>query len=762
MWPLWKPAPKISRVHEMIPILHIKEDRETTVTKDGELVRIISLRGQDYTGRDEKLLEAARAQRQSFLEELSSGVSMLIHSARFEIQGELKGDAYESPVVREIAQAWDNTFASSYRTQHYLVIRTARMSLAEKASKRLDKAATKSPEKALNDAIDTTLARLREYQPTVLKGDALVTYWASRVNGRHCFQKDTGGGMLDDLLSDTDLFWPEDKPYQEYLGQTKRFSAWLAIKTYPGTTSGALIDDLFRTRAEFNLFQSVSVLEKDSSEALVQDLQNNVASFIKAGNELMLELNEVRERIAADEIACCRHGWALEVTAPTPGQLEQSVQNITRAVEAHGVRIKRETLNQEPLFWSTWPGLEHHNVRSRVVTTENMSDFATFATIGEGFDSCSWGPMPVTRFRTEAGSEYGFTFHQSPAPQELGHTLVIGGSNAGKTTLMSFLIAMSMKFPGFRGMCLDRLHGMEVMTRMLGGEYTDFSEHSGFNPFQLDDDPENRKFLANVLEMLGQPTDQEERKKIHFAIEQAYRLPKPDRCLDNLINVFGLDEPNTIRARMEEWTTNKPLGGFFSARKDSLSFDKRLVGFDMTLLLNMPRVLGPVANYLFHRLDLVVRKDPGPFVVFVDEVLNYLNEPATAPHVLRSIREIRKQEGVAILAAQEAEAVIEHPMGPDLLKSIATLVLYPAPTAEREHYVKGFGLTDAEFDWIQKPHQRKAMIKRPNTGESAILDVDLKPIGRGLKVFDSSTKAVRKLNDLRRSTPDWREAFLES
>ena len=157
-----------------------------------------------------------------------------------------------------------------------------------------------------------------------------------------------------------------------------------------------------------------------------------------------------------------------------------------------------------------------------------------------------------------------------------------------------------------------------------------------------------------------------------------------------------------------------------------------------------------------------MRKDPGPFVVFVDEVLNYLNEPATAPHVLRSIREIRKQEGVAILAAQEAEAVIEHPMGPDLLKSIATLVLYPAPTAEREHYVKGFGLTDAEFDWIQKPHQRKAMIKRPNTGESAILDVDLKPIGRGLKVFDSSTKAVRKLNDLRRSTTDWREAFLES
>src|SRR5690606_25088260 len=133
-----------------------------------------------------------------------------------------------------------------------------------------------------------------------------------------------------------------------------------------------------------------------------------------------------------------------------------------------------------------------------------------------------------------------------------------------------------------------------------------------------------------------------------------------------------------------------------------------------------------------------------------------------APHILRSIREIRKQDGVAILAAQEAAAIIEHPMGKDLLKSIATYVLYPAPTAEREHYVKGLGLTDAEYEWLLRLHNRQVLVKRTRTGECVIFDLQLNPLGRVLKVFVASTRAVKKLEQLRRCRTAWQEALLES
>lgn len=568
--------------------------------------------------------------------------------------------------------------------------------------------------------------------------------------------------MLDDLLSDVDLYWPDDKPYQVYEGQETRYSAWLAIKAYPGTTTGRMIDDLFRVRAEFNLFQSVEVLSRDAGIAHANDLERNTLSFSESGGEILLELQEVKERLTGGDLAMCRHGFAVEVLGDTPDVLEWNVRAVIQAVEFHGIRVKRETLNQEPLFWSTWPGLEAHNVRARMITTENLSDFVSLATLGEGLDSCSWGPMPVTRFRTESGSEYGFTFHQSPAPRDLGHTLIIGSAGSGKTTLISFLVALCQKFPKMRTVVLDRLHGMEVMCRMLGGTYADFGDGVAFNPFHLNDTDENRRFLRQMLELLAGTDTAEHRELINHAVDQAYRMPKADRCLDELRGAFGLARPGSLQERLSEWYSEGTNGGFFSSRKDSLSFDRRFVGFDMTTLLQMPKVLGPVAHYLFHRLNMAVLQDPGPFLIFIDEVMNYLNDKAMAPHILQTIREIRKLDGVAVLAAQEAESVLEHPEGDLLMRSIATLLLYPAPTADAEHYMDGFGLTETEFAWIKSPgNGRQVMLKRPLTGESAILDVDLAPLGEMLKVFDSSSTAVRELNTLRRTRSDWRNAYLD-
>src|SRR5690625_3573065 len=273
MWKLWKRPPKVSRVHDMCPLLAIEEDRATTVTKDGDLVRVIALRGQDFTGRDHELLEVARDQRQRFFEEVNEGISLTSHSSRIEVEGTMRGEGYENEVAREIGGRWAATFASSFRTHHYLIVRTARPSLVSKASQRLDKAGQRPPRAILDDAVESVLDRLAEYEPELLSGDGLVSYWASRLNGRHCRQSDPGGWTLDDLLSDVDLYLPDDKPYQVYEGQETRYSAWLAIKAYPGTTTGRMIDDLFRVRAEFNLFQSVQVLPREAGIAHANDLE---------------------------------------------------------------------------------------------------------------------------------------------------------------------------------------------------------------------------------------------------------------------------------------------------------------------------------------------------------------------------------------------------------------------------------------------------------------------------------------------------------
>ena len=72
----------------------------------------------------------------------------------------------------------------------------------------------------------------------------------------------------------------------------------------------------------------------------------------------------------------------------------------------------------------------------------------------------------------------------------------------------------------------------------------------------------------------------------------------------------------------------------------------------------------------------------------------------------------------------------------------------------------GLGLNQAEFDWIKVPKKRQVLIKRKG-GESVILDVDLSPLGRYLKIFDSGASAIRRCNDLRKGKlDDWKETYL--
>ena len=69
-------------------------------------------------------------------------------------------------------------------------------------------------------------------------------------------------------------------------------------------------------------------------------------------------------------------------------------------------------------------------------------------------------------FETLSGSPYYFNFHY----KDVGNFLVFGAMGSGKTVLVGFLIAQSMKFGGKR-IIFDKDRGLEILVRALGGIY---------------------------------------------------------------------------------------------------------------------------------------------------------------------------------------------------------------------------------------------------------------------------------------------------
>lgn len=750
-----------TKISDVFPLLALDDDLTTIITKEGDLVRTIKIEGLDYSGLTDDQINYLDSLRKQFFEIGGSQIGLAVHSHRSKVTESAIEHLYTHPLAQQVADKWSEGFQTIYKTTHYIVVSTKRPQLIDKAGKALGQAiATKPKEEALADAISDIKVKLNDFTLTELTGNELTSYWGSLINGNASNIK-ARAGLFDDYLFGQELFFPEGKAYSVYgNGDEAVYSSWLSVKAYPDVTDNNLFDLLFKIEEDFSVYQSFTQLSKAQAVSYIEEKKKEVFAFTKSGGIQEEELGTILDRVEADEVSLVTHTWVVEVKAPSESALKLSVSKIKQAIESKGLMTYSETINSEALFWSRFPSYEHLNVRGRKVTAYNASHMANFQKVGQGFTSCSFGDAAVCEFKTVTGAPYGFTFHNEPGPMALGHTLIFGGSNFGKTTLISFLVTMCHKYPDFKALMLDSLRGLEVLTTMLDGEYQDYSANTHLNPFQLDDTPANRSFIHSWLVDLTGKEDDGSAEQIKTIIDSAYSLDPEHRSLAELELAFGQKGEGTFHEAMEKWMPGGSFGQYFSSNKDSLSFDKQIVTFDSTSILEQPHVLGVATQYIFHRLKETVLEHPSPYVVFVDEMVKYLNSPQFAPKIQELVREIRKTNGVFIGAMQEVGPFIENPHSKPLLESTATLLLAPSATAEAKYYIDGLGLNEAEFDWIRTPSNRQMLMKRKG-GESTVLDINLAPLGDYLNMFDSSSKAVKRLRDEKALGGDWKERFLQ-
>ncbi|SEP43248.1 hypothetical protein [Nitrosovibrio sp. Nv6] len=753
---------RTTAVEDKCPLFRVLDDRITTLTRGGVLACIVELRGRDYSGLDPKLTEGLFLGRKAFFESLPSTVMVFHQSHRLKVSTSAVEESFSVPIARQIAEQWAKHFKISYRTRHYLIFSTSVDSFTDQLQVMVEKTTGSTSDelfRILHETVHTALLRLKDYNARMLEGDEVASYWAQLLNGCPVHQRLSSDGLLDGVLAGSELHFPDTQRYQVYSGEKERYSAYLFIKLPATGSDGGLLDGLFKSRHELSIFQTFAGVDKQAALADVEDRHKNTVSFRRASDIVVLELGELAQRLQADEVTMLRHRWVIEVFGDNAEELERAVAEVRNIVDMWGYRTARERANKEAQFWSRFPEYHTFNTRKRSLTSENAAHFATFAAVGEGLDSCSWGNKPVATFKTLAGSEFGFTFHSSPAPKAPGHTQVFGGTNLGKTTLISFLLGQCFKFPDFRVLAFDRLQGLEVFTMAHDGIYINMVDGVSINPLQLPDNRETRAFLANWFEVLTGKSDDAARAKIDNAIEQLFYLSKDERTLRNLAEAFGLKEEGSIRQNMERWLKG-PFAHFFTGEKDHLDFGQQLVAFDMTSLLDLPDVLAPLAYYLFHKL-LVTAREKGGYAVFVDELPKYLASPVFAPKIEMMLQEIRKTDGVFIGAAQSVESVLNSPSADKFLSNIETYIFFPEPRASRESYMDALGLNQQEFHWLtQGARPREVLVKR-KSGESTILNIDLSPLGKYLKAFDSSIDAVSHAKLLEQEHgQNWKNIYL--
>lgn len=552
---------------------------------------------------------------------------------------------------------------------------------------------------------------------------------------------------------------------QAAVDEDSRFGALLSVKEYPPFTGPGMLDGLLQVNHEFILTQSFTIADKPIAQERISRLQRQIKASDESGSAVEHDIDFALNSLMNQEAVFGFHHLSLLCLSRDLDGISRTVSELGACLTDMNINWLREDLNLEAAFWAQLPGNHSYVARKAMLSSANFSGLSSMHNFATGqSDRTHWG-LPITILETTSQTPYWFNFHR----RDIGHFLVTGPTGSGKTVALTFLLAQAMRIsPMPKAVFFDKDRGAEIFVRAMGGSYEVLSPGTptGFNPLQMDNTGPNREFLLRLLKAMLRSGDrrdftQEDEDTLEKAITRLMQEPAAERNLPNLSGLLvgrSRADANDLHARLRPWIDGE-RAWLFNAQHDVLSFSGRSVfGFDMTNILGNEDLRTPALMYLYHRLDELLNGDPVMF--FMDEGWQLLMDETFSAFIVDKMKTIRKLNGIVGFGTQSAADITKAKASHTLIEQSATNIHFPNPRADEESYIKRFGLTVKEFNFIKNtpPEKRTFLVKHGN--DSVIARLDLSAMPDLVKVLSGRKETVEECAALREKYGDEPENWL--
>lgn len=536
------------------------------------------------------------------------------------------------------------------------------------------------------------------------------------------------------------------------------FGALVSLKDYPDSTGPGLTDALLRLPVELVLTETYAPADRQVARERIDLALRRLRSADEDALAERAELHAARDALGLGGVGFGDHHLSVLVRADRLDRLDPATAAVAAALGDAGAAAVREDVNLEAGFWGQFPGNEGFIVRRALISSANMAGFASLHGFALGqAEGNHWGAA-VAVLETTSSTPFFFNFHQG----DLGNFTVIGPSGSGKTVALNFLAAQAQRFEP-RLVLFDKDRGAEVFVRAIGGIYNRIATglQTGFNPLALPDSPENRAFLRDWLGVLLAAQGPEELATIAAAVDAAYANDPRLRRLSHFRELLAghrRPQPGDLAARLAPWLAGAEHGWLFDNEADRLDLSARTLGFDMTALLESPRLRTPVLMYLFHRIE--ERLDGRPTMLLIDEGWKALDDEVFAARIRDWLKTLRKRNALVGFATQSARDALDSRIATALVEQTATMLFMPNPRARAEDHCGGFGLSEHELQIIRTlpPQSRCFLVKQADA--SVVVRLDLAGMPEVLAVLSGREGTVRRLDALRADYGDAPAAWL--
>jgi type IV secretion system protein VirB4 len=746
----------------------IEPDGLTIRLKDGSFARVWSMRGTSYDAKVEQEQHTLLLGRASLLHELGKkGLALRLFAVKRK-----RPIAYEarwpSRALGEIGEAEAALFKSSYFVDWYLMAASAAM-------------------QPLIDAEQIISAQAGDYAPEAVAkaardGEAcpLTGFLNGLISGDYRRDLPSVSASLSGALPGADLHCDRGSGVITAHVPEKQLHRVIGVIAWPETVSGRLLGDILALPGDIEVAQICEPWDRDKALLIYKRKQQALSGSFFGNPAAAVETEVILSLLSEGNSTLFATEFQIIARADTESGLAALVRDICEVL-GHARVLYRVQTKGAPVCWlNRLPSVPRGKLMPGTrlmlpldLRDENIAALWAMPHSAQGLTKSQFGEAPVRFFRTPTGQAYAFQFHVEDKPQARGNYLVFAPTGGGKSTLMMHLLGGLAKFEGVRSYIFDSKEGARFMVEAMGGLYQSYDKLA-LNPLDVGEDtPANRQRVYHILRALaGDHTlSPEEEAAFSHALDLTFQLEPPERTLSAIYG-FAFAKRSALRQVFAKWVIddkgNRGLHSHvFNAPHDSLGglLDHYMVAINMNEALSDPELGPPVVTHMAAAIGQSAAKSAKGFTIFIDEAAKLLQNEGFRALAAEMFREYRKLNGAVGLAFQDPAALLRSGMAEAFIENTATFIFLPNAQATAESF-EPFNLNDEQMSFVlgraSTRRERRALIVKRDAAsgfdESAIIDVDLSPLGKSLRFYRAGTDANKHLQDLQAT---WGETWAE-
>lgn len=744
-------------------------NKNTILTKNGELLKVIRITGFS----DDSMVSELSSVRDNIRNAIQNHIkennfAFWFHTIRRKKNITPKGE-YPDFLSQKINDAWvkKNGLKEQFVNEYYITViiegvdtsitnmSTFMRSFSMRSTKKLFNDHLDEACKKLTKVVNNILTDIEEYGAQLLG----ITQW----DGILYSQPMRFFGKIANLHEDRYPLTAQDMSFElsghkyafgnreiEVVGdENKNFASMISLKEYQEVSNESL-DKLLQLPFEFIISQSFDFTfsPKEIEPYRFQDYILSVSEDEEFRH--FLKINQYAQKKSAKEekteinLKFGKLQTTFMLIANDYDQLSVEVAEIMQKFSDLGMVAVREDTFAQHCFWSQLPANFRYLKRQKAILASQMAGFAALHSFPSGLiDGNHWGSA-VTVLKTVLNTPYFFNFHE----QDLGHSLIIGPPNSGKSVFVNFMLAQARKFKN-KIFYFDMNNNAKCFINAMGATYHDISfdsdsDVSYFNPLSLEKDLVNQEFLSEWFESLvsfsKKPIPYEEITLIPQIVEIICKNNVGDFV--SACEMFNHDETRNIHDRLKVWSKGR-LSHVFGA-KSQIDWSQDVLAFDFTQVIEQKPVAIPIITYLLHRFELSL--DGSPAILVLSEAWNLVNNAIFAPQMSEFLVRMRSKNCVVIFTSEDLENVEKSEIIFDIRKNIATEVYLPNPEPGYL-YSNILGLNEEEMEILQMMDQEQRHFLFKHRGDAVIASLDLTSLSQIRQILASDQMAVAVMEE---------------